>query len=377
MDLPDHAPRMAALGFFSGGAALGLLVHQYATRRLARTLILGALMVPAVLFCAVHFPVSIRVSSAGSGAPETPEPSVSVQVKLMPPVVTWSTGYVSEQGGKVVRSHTVALNAALRSIPEGRIIQVASISSNMRFSDGQELPLQKIGREFWPYWSSVAQATAVCRQLGLQPPEFPPDAVKQPRLMLFNVPDGTAAAHQGEKGTLTATLKLYELQFRDLARMPALSGSHWTHDGQVWRIRRMDLEPGKVVATLQHLRATSVLVTNGTARPDLRSDGYRYALALINRSRGEFALGYRWWSSMDAPQWTVDIDTRNAEFTEFWKMGGSPIAVPKDSAWLEGAELVILSAEPVGYFDKQVVLRDFEIPQVADRPEAEAPPYWQ
>jgi len=378
MDLPDHAARMASIGLFSGLAALGLVVHQYATRRLARTLVLGAMLIPAVLACASHWPLSIPMPKAASELQAKPGTSDSVQVMLIPPVVTWSVGYMNDPAtGKSVRSHTMALNAALRSIPEGRIIQIESISSAMRFGDGQPLPLEKIGREFWPYWSSVAQATAVCRQLGLQPPALPADAVKQPKLRLFNVPDEMAVAHKGEKGTLTATLKLYELQFRDLARMPAASGSHWTHDGQMWRIRRMALEQGRVVATLQHLRATSVLITEGAARPDSRPDQYRFALALINRSRGEFALGYHSWSSMDAPQWTVDINTRNAEFTEFWKMGGSPIAVPTDNAWLEGAELVILSAEPVGHFDKQVALRDFEIPQMADGPEADAPPYWQ
>lgn len=378
MDIPDQAPRMAALGLYGGLAAVGLLVHQYATRRLWRSVALALVVAPVVLFFATRWPVSMRAEAGEPVQPSSATAPSSVQVMLLPPAVTWSWGYANDpSSGKVVRSHTVAIGAAIRSVPAGRIVQVSSVSSLLRFADGQELPLQRIGREFWPNWSSQAQAAAVCRQLDLPVPAAPGPQEKQPTLRLFSVTDKTAGAFSGRKGTLTATLKLYELEFRDMARLPAARGARWTRDGQMWRIQGIALGEGKVVATLQHLRATSVLVTDGPARPDGRSDRYRYALALVNRARGEFALGHQAWDSSDAPQWTIDINTRSADFSEFWKIGGAQIPAPADPAWLDGAELVILAAEPMGSFDKEVVLRDFEIPQVADHPDTDMPTYWQ
>jgi hypothetical protein len=58
-------------------------------------------------------------------------------------------------------------------------------------------------------------------------------------------------------------------------------------------------------------------------------------------------------------------------------VGGSPVDDPIDESWLADAELVILSAVPVGSFEKQLVLENFEIPQSEEMPESEAAPYWQ
>ncbi len=378
MDIPGHAARMAAVGLYSGLAALGLLVHLFASRRLGRTLGLGAIFLPAVLFSASRWPVSIGAEAPESASPAKAGTAADVQVLLARPAFAWSNGYMNDPAsGTVVRSQAVAINAAIRSIPPGRIVQIASISSVLRFADGRQLAFERIGREFWPNWSSFAQASAVCAELGLPPPVPPSQPDKQPRLRLFSVIDQTAGAFAGRRGTLTATLKIYELQFRELARMAAAKGSKWTHRGQKWRIRDIAVSEGKVVASLQHLRATSVLLNEGPSHPDERSDQYRYAVALVNRARGEFALGYHVWDSFDAPQWSIDLTTRKADFTEFWMIGGSRAPAPTDAGWLAGAELVVLEAEPAGSYDKDVVLADFEIPQVADHAEAEPPAYWQ
>ena len=379
MDIPGHAPRMAAMGVYSGIAALILLAHQFLTRRRVRTLVLLVASVPAVLFASVRWPVSIRSTSPTEA--ETPaklETSAGVQMMLMPPAVTWSTSYVNNPAtGKTVKAHTVAMNAAMRSIPEGRIIQIDSITSALRFPGGEELQFQPIGRAFWPYWSSLTQATAISRELGLAPPAPSKEQAKQPRLRLFTVPNEKAVALAGKRGTLTVTLKLYELAFHQVASLPARPGAHWTRDGEMWRVAKISFEKGAPSAVLEHLRATSILINEGPARPDYRPDGYRFGLALHNKKRGEFALSTFRWFSMDLPQWTIDRNDRIVTFSEAWKVGGSPVDHPIDESWLADAELVILSAVPVGSFEKQLVLENFEIPQSEEMPESEAAPYWQ
>jgi len=379
MDLPDHAPRMAAIGLFGGIAALILIAHQICTRRTARSVVLLAVLMPVVLFSAGQWPVSIKSASLEAIDPSAgPGSSTGVQLMLMTPAVTWSYGWVNDPvTGRAVRAHTVAMSAAIRSIPEGRIIQVESVTSRVHFPDGEELAPQPTGKEYWPFYSSFAQAEAVCRELGLVAPTHFKEPNGRSLLRLFSVANEKAVALAGKRGTLTATLKLYELAFREVAGVPARPGARWVRDGQAWKIRSLTVDKGVVDAGLQHLRATSILITQGSARPDYRADGYRYGFALINRKRGEFALSSYRWGSSDNPQWTVDINSRDVTFNQLWKIGGAPVDGPLDESWLADAELEIMSAVPVGTFDKQVTLANFEIPQVEELPEAESGPYWQ
>lgn len=378
MDLPGHAPRMAAIGLYSGAAALLLLAHQFRTQRRVRTVVLLLASVPVVLFAASRWPVSIRSGSLAGGPQADKQISAGVQVMLVPPAVTWGNGYVSNPAtGKQERSHTVSINAAIRSIPAGRIIQIETISSKIRFPDGEELPLESVGKEYWPYWSSYAQATAISRELGFGTPLPGTDPTKQPRLRLFTVPNSKAVAFAGKRGTLTATLKLYELAFHEVIALPARSGERWARGGQMWKVGRLGFEKGAATVVLQHLRATSILITEGDARPDSRPDGYRYGFALHNKKRGEFALSTSRWVSMDLPQWNISRDGRLVTFGDPWKVGGAPADGPIDESWMADAEVVIMGATPVGWFDKRIVLENFEIPQAEEISEPLSAPYWQ
>jgi hypothetical protein len=377
MDMPGNAPRVAAVELFGGMAALVLVAHQFLTRRTARTAVLLVVLIPIVLFSGGRWPVSIASGSLEPGEPPKLQVSSGAQLMLVPPAVTWSEGWAkSPVAGKSVRAHTVAINAAIRSVPEGRIIQVDSITSSIRFPGGAELSPETVGRENWPYWSSQTQAEAICRALGLAAPS--PSAVPewQPKLRLFTVINQRAVELAGRRGTLTATLKLDERAFRTLVSLPARDGAHWTHDGQMWRVRSITVQKGDAVAWVQHLRATSILITRGTARPDYNL-AYKYGFVLLNRSRGEFALSTQRWASPDTPQWNVSMTHREVDFGQRRTVGGAPADGPLDEAWLSGAELVILQSEAVGSFEKQVTLEDFEIPQVEEAPEAERAPYWQ
>jgi hypothetical protein len=379
LDLPDHAPRMAAVGLFGGFAALILIAHQYLTRRTVRTFVLLAVFIPAVLFSSGRWPVSFRFASLDSSdTVVTPEKSTGVQMMLIPPTITWGYGSVNDPAtGRAVRAHTVAMNAAMRSVPEGRIIQVESIASTIRYPDGEELPFGSTGKVYWPFYSGLAQAQAICRELGLVPPAPYPDDSRRPVLRLFSVSNEKAKALSGKRGTLTATLKLYELAFHDVASIPARPGARLVRDGQMWKIRNIEVLKGSIVVALQHLRATSVLITQGPARPDFRSDGYRFGFVLLNRKRGEFSLSNFRWPSEDTPQWTVDINNHNISFGQPWKVGGPPIDTPLDESWISDAEMVIMSAVPVGTFEKQLTLENFEIPQAPDTPDSVPASYWQ
>jgi hypothetical protein len=58
-------------------------------------------------------------------------------------------------------------------------------------------------------------------------------------------------------------------------------------------------------------------------------------------------------------------------------VGGPPIDTPLDESWISDAEMVIMSAVPVGTFEKQLTLENFEIPQAPDTPDSVPASYWQ
>ena len=379
LDIPNHAPRMAALGLYSGLAALILLSHQFATRRTGRTLVALAVLVPAVLFAGTAWPVTIRMAARGPAEPASaPTPSQGVQVMLFPPAQVWSNGYVRDPAnGRIFRTQSVAINAAIRSVPDNRIVELDSISSQLLLDGGEQQDFPSNGREYWRYWTSQAQATSLCRHLGLTPPSAESEQVKPHYLRLFAIANEKAKAFWGRRGTLTATLKLHELAFRDDITLPARSGATWVHGGQMWRVGKVGVADGGAVAEIRHMRVTSMLITEGNARPDPWSDVNRHGFVLLNRKKGEFALSTDRWNSQDTPIWAVEMNQKHIKFGDRWQAGGGVVKGPIDDAWLADAELVILAAEPAGTLTKSVVLENFVLPAAEESQESAPAPFWQ
>ncbi len=377
-DIPDHAPRMAALGLYSGIAAVLLLYHQFMTRRTARTLVILGALIPAVLFSGTMLPVSIRVAPRGEAAiVSAPEPSPGVQVMLFPPSQLWTSGYERDPStGRTIRTHTVAINAAVRSVPEGRIVQLDSLSSRVLFENGEQGVFPVNSRVFWNHWTQQAQASSICRRLGLTPPTLDAEKVRPSWLRLFSFSNEMARKYSGRRGTLSVALNLHELAFREDIRLPAKPGATWVREGQMWSVGKVGIVDGGAVAELRHLRITSMLITEGEARPDPWNNN-KHGFVLLNRKRGEFALSADRWNSQDTPIWAMEINLKHIKFGDRWQAGGIPVKGPIDDAWLADAELIILSAEPAGTLEKTVVLQNFEIPMAEDKPVQDPAPFWQ
>ena len=73
LDIPGHAPRLAAVGLYGGAAALLLIAHQFATRRSGRTIAFLIILAPVVLFAGTNWPVTIGTApTQPAGLPPNP-----------------------------------------------------------------------------------------------------------------------------------------------------------------------------------------------------------------------------------------------------------------------------------------------------------------
>ena len=380
LDIPGHAPRLAAVGLYSGAAALILIAHQFATRRTGRTLAFLIVLVPVVLFAGTNWPVTITTAPTQlAGAPSKPALSEGVQIMLIPPAQVWSNGLERDPAtGRILKAQTYSINAAARSVPEGRIVQLDSVSAGVVFENGERHDFSTNGSVFWHFWTNLEQATSLCRALGLTPPALENEKLQAHGLRLFSIANEKSKAFLGRRGTLSVTIKLEELAFHEDVSLPARSGASSVHGGQKWSVGKVSIVDGHAVADLRHLRLSSMLITDGAARPDYYwSEAFRHGFVLLNRKRGEFALSADRWNSADTPIWTLDINMKRIKFGDRWATGGSMVKAPMDDAWLEDAELVILHAESAGTFSKTVTLENFQIPQAEDAPDSTPAPFWQ
>jgi len=98
---------------------------------------------------------------------------------------------------------------------------------------------------------------------------------------------------------------------------------------------------------------------------------------MVNRSRGEYALASNTWGSWEPTTGPLMAVRRFARFGKRFHDDGSPAGDSIDRAWLGGAELVVLAAQPIGTFEKRVALDDFVLPKLPVNKQLERAPFWQ
>jgi hypothetical protein len=334
-------------------------------------------MVPIVIFGASRWPIMLGSPAKQDEFPAALAPSEGVQIMLKPPAENFGFTYVRDPATRRdVPAETVSIEADMGTAPVGRIVQVESISSKLQFGDGSELTFPTTDRSFWPGWSHAKQVASICKELGLEPPPPQTDGLNSRKLRLFTIASNQARSVSGKPATLSATLKLYELAFHEEMRLPARESVASNHDGQRWELRGINPEDGEVFMTLRHLNATTMFDPSGAATSD-RSDGYLRGFVLLNRKLGEYAFTVdRWGSNYSAPG-VLNVTDLYFRFKERWHNGGARAVGAIDAAWLGDAELVILVAKPVGTSEKDISLRNFQVPQPPDDTAPQEKPFWQ
>jgi hypothetical protein len=283
-----------------------------------------------------------------------------------------------------VPAQMVSIRASMGDPPTGRIVQVQSISTKLRFEDGQESAFPALDKSNRPAWSNARQAEAICRELGLTPP--PPQVTRPPAqaeweesmtLKLFVIPSEQARALYTKPARLDAKLTMYELAFHEEMRMPARSGAWSSRDGQRWDLRHIDVVGHEAGALLRHLEATTMFDPGLEPGAAGRYDGYRRGFVLLNRKLGEYSLTRDGWGNFYQPPGVLSVMERYLQFGKRWRQGGTPAEGLIDWDWLKDAELVILASREVGTFEKKIELNDFYIPEPPDNVRPQEKPFWQ
>jgi hypothetical protein len=379
LDVAYPGPRVATLGIYGAIALLVCLAHQVLTLRKGRTLVLYTVMVPVVIFGAGRWPIILgHDSQPPDEFPAKLGVSDGVQIMLKLPAENSSFSYIRDPATRRdLPAQTIAVEASLRNVPIGRIVQVQSISSTLRFDDGQELVFPPIEKAYWPAWSNANQVNAICRELGLTAPPLEHVPFDPWRIRLFTIASEKANTVFGKPGRFSATLKMYEIAFHEEARLPAREGASFHHDGQRWDLRGLNSAGGDVKMELRRLTATTMFAPDGGVGTGRRPDSYVRGFVLLNRRLGEYSLTSDGWGTFYQPPGALAVTERFFRFGKSWRQDGTPAKGAIDDAWLSDAELVILVAESAGTFEKKVVLDDFVVPEAPDTVRPPDTPFWQ
>ncbi len=370
-------PRIATLGIYGAVVLLAALAHQVLTLRKGRTLTLYAVMVPIAILVATRWPIMLGAPAKQDEFPAALAPSEGVRVMLKAPAENSGYTYVRDPATlRDVPAVNVTIDAAMDTVPVGRIVQVQSIKSRLRFDDGREMDFPAVDRPFWPAWSRARQVASICKELGIEPPPSQAERTYPRNLRLFTIASDEERAISGKPGALSATLKLYELAFHEELRLPAQAGASSGSDGQRWEIRGVNPAGGEVFMTLRHLNATTMFDPSGAATSG-RSDGYLRGFVLLNRKQAQYAFTVdRWGSNYSAPG-ILNVTDLYFRFKERWHNGGARAEGTIDSAWLGDAELIVLVAKGVGTSEKSISLEHFQVPRPSDDAAPPEEPFWQ
>jgi hypothetical protein len=375
--LPYPGPSIAAFGLYFGVALLALLAHQVFTLRPVRTMVLLAISIPLALVCAGRWPIEFRSAAQTADGPARLENSIGVRIMLRPPA--------DVKGGTFIRdavthhdviAYTASMEVSLGEVPLGRIIELDSIRSTLQIADGPALELPAIGKQNWPFWSSVNERAAICRALGIAHPPFPDEKGESRRLSLFSITPGQGGPFEARASRYSGVMVFDEIAFHEDSRLAARVGAKSSREGQVWKLEGLEQQDGSTIAELRFLVATTIFVPEGPARVGLPWTNRR-GFAMVNRSRGEYALAAATWGSWEPATGPLAVVRRFARFGRRFHDDGSPAGDSIDAAWLSGAELVVLVAQPVGKFEKRVALDDFVLPELPANKQFEQAPFWQ
>jgi hypothetical protein len=377
-DVTYPGPRIAAFGLYFGVALLALLAHQVLTLRHVRTVAFFAVSIPLALVCAGRWPIEFHPVTGTVDKPARLENSIGLRVMMRPPVdVRGSTYFRDTSTHHDVLAYGASMEVSLGGVPLGRIVELDSIRSTLRLGDGPALELPPTGKQAWPFWSSAVERAAICRTLGIAHPPFPDEKEESRRLSLFSITPEQGVPFEMRPATYAGVMVFNEIAFHEETRLAARAGATSSSGGQVWRLATLEEEKdGLLTAGLRFLVATTIFVPDGPART-----GYPWAIrrgfVMMNHSRGEYSLASNTWGSWEpatGPLWAM---RRFARFGKRFHNDGSPAGDSIDAAWLGGADLVVLAAQPIGKFEKHVALEGFVLPELPVNKQFERAPFWQ
>ena len=377
-DVPYPGPRIAAFGLYFGVALLALLAHQFMTLRPVRTVALFAVSIPLALVCAGRWPIELRFAQGHGDEAARLENSIGIRIMMRPPVDAQGSTYIRDTSTHHdVLAYMASMEVSLADVPLGRIISMDHMRSTLQLGNERVLELPAVGITGWPFWSSVNERAAICRALGIAHPPFRDEKEESRRLSLFSITPEQGEPFEMRPAKYSAVMVFNEIAFHEETRLAARAGATSSRSGQACKLETLEEEKdGLMTAELRFLVATTIFVPDGPARV-WHPWSNRRGFVMVNHSRGEYALASNTWGSWEPTTGPLAVVRRFARFGKRFHNDGSPAGDSIDRAWLGGAELVVMVAQPIGTFEKRVALDNFVLPELPVNKQFEQAPFWQ
>lgn len=266
--------------------------------------------------------------------------------------------------------------------PQYAVSQIRKESA-LHLPDGQQIESATEGRSSLMVGSLL---NMLRDQIGLRP--HPPVSMDQLKRMdgmqssrgdaLINLSMRVLEQHQSRKVSVETRLLMDLVEAQQLATLPLSEGATWAGGGEILVIQEPTLKntTGDLEVPILKSRATSLLIPKGIHRPDTPIAGLFYGFALINESRQEVSIAFRFGPNSILAKGTFPIRTLRPRF-RFIESLNDPETPPYQNgfnqAWLDGAELLVIITKPAGTHVQDVVFEDLALPRPTIRLEQTGP----
>ena len=346
--VPGRPPGAVLAGGFASLAlmaiaCLGVIVHQYLTRRTRRSSFVAVAGIAGMLGVYATWPWPMDTS---------PPPAVDVRL-FDPASVTLLVGADQLRLQEFTATSLLQADATLQDVPAGFQVRQACVRTTLRFTDGTLVRSDDRSR-FAQSIGGGRRADMLRRALGPVRVVYSRPALPAPSssLDLLRVDARTLKDHGHQVATCKADIVLGVWTDRVVAQVPARSGVRFGYGG-FWQGDIVDVRLDQNGVTMR-TRESGML---------RRSDdvGSRYYV-LLNRSRGEAIVGratqtFVFWPTYPQVPSVGTLDVRHAN-VEFSTSYGEDRAFAPDQAWLDNATLVIIETALIGTFTRSIDFGD-------------------
>jgi len=334
---------MLTLGF--------LLVHQYVSRRTARTLVLGAGLIPAAWVTIALWRWEL-FSHGGMPAPASP---TALAIDIINKDRHAFIGEVEHAAFPLKDQVRIALPVRKSSGSTIDEVSASRIQSRFRPLKGAPFEMPRPSSAWAPSMSSVMFAEldmypTLWAALGAPRAPIPAQDIS---INVLEMPRALYESLRGAQGTLESAVEFEAYRFRGVATLPLRPGASASSDGAVWQFQSLVILPRGNAEITVHFVQT------------LKNERWQM-FVLVNEVRGEIAVGRSRGGRYVVTRMLL-AQSEPLGFHQVWSLATRSKHGVVDAAWLEGATLKAIESLPTGKSVRRVVWEDIELPDAPVR----------
>lgn len=359
------ASRTIAVSVLELVACVGTAAVLFFTRRIRLAWATIGLAIVAVVALSTEWRWNFFATTA-SAMPTAAGGAVGRDAALSIDLIGRTSSWAQQAAGSDSNQRVLYGRIAVTGLEPPLAAGVQRLSGSLTFADGTGFAAGGAGEGVMGIWSPTAVEALLdgARLVNLDQEH----AFARPIVM---APLADYRRHQGESGRLDVTATLTVARYRVAAALPLRPGARY-EDGTVRAvISSVQNQDGNCLVWFRETQVSLLLAPSASVHR--RMLFFRFnpdvLYVLRNRRRGEafwpqngMTFGFGWPTRTRVDEAAVMAMYRS-------KPESGPPLPPIDDAWLGGADLVRIDAEPVGTVERHLVDADFTIPaENAERP---------